>query len=90
MSHDKEPAAPKKDVTKDAEADDMADMIAYALWRKWKLRPRKRDLAATRAWARHVVAHLRLCGVEWNRRPPRKLHSSADYMTPPSGDPGER
>ncbi len=59
--------------------DDVTDMIAYALWRHWKLRPAKRDLSATRRWARYATAHLDLCGIEWTRKPPAKCHSDANF-----------
>lgn len=51
--------------------DALVEMIAYALWRKMDLKPKKRSLDDARVWARHVVAHLELCGVEWARKPPK-------------------
>ena len=66
---------------KPADKDDISDMIAYALWRNWKLRPAKRDLAATREWAKRVTAHLELCGVEWSRKPPNQPHGTGNFLT---------
>ena len=65
--------------TPDQLRDDVTDMIAYALWRHWKLRPSRRDLAATRQWAAYATDHLKLCGIEWIRRPPDKSHSDANF-----------
>ena len=59
--------------------DDITDMIAYALWRHWKLRPASRNLSETRRWARYATAHLELCGIEWTRKPPPKGHSDANF-----------
>ena len=59
--------------------DDITDMIAYALWRHWKQRPPKRDLSATRRWARYATAHLDLCGIEWTQKPPADSHSDANF-----------
>lgn len=58
---------------------DITDMIGYALWRHWKLRPPERDLAATKRWAAYVTAHLELCGIEWTRKPPTKNHSDTNF-----------
>lgn len=44
------------------ERNALVEMIAYALWRKIDLKPKKRSLDDARVWARHVVAHLELCG----------------------------
>ena len=60
-------------------SNDVTDMIAYALWQHWKQRPSKRDLSATRRWARYATAHLELCGIEWTQKPPAKCHSDADF-----------
>ncbi|MDA1132965.1 MAG: hypothetical protein O2905_07050 [Proteobacteria bacterium] len=54
---------------------DLEEMIAYALWRRLDLRPRKRSLDDTRIWARAVADHLELCGVTWSRSPPIRPHS---------------
>jgi hypothetical protein len=59
--------------------NEVTDMIAYALWRHWKLRPPERDLSATRRWARCATDHLDLCGIEWTRKPPAKYHSDANF-----------
>jgi hypothetical protein len=63
----------------DALQDDVTDIIAYALWRHWKQRPPKRDLSATKRWARYVTAHLSLCGIEWRQKPPAKGHSDTNF-----------
>ncbi len=70
---------PDTDVRENDLRDDITDMIAYALWRHWKLRPPKRNLSATRRWARYATAHLDLCGIEWTRKPPAKSHSDANF-----------
>ena len=59
--------------------DEITDMIAYALWLHWKQRPTRRDLSATRRWARYATAHLELCGMEWSRKPPARGHSDAKF-----------
>lgn len=59
--------------------DEVTDMIAYALWLHWKQRPPKRDLSATRHWARYATAHLELCGIEWTQKPPAKCHSDENF-----------
>jgi hypothetical protein len=59
--------------------EEVTDMIAYALWLHWKQRPPKRDLSATRLWARYATAHLELCGIEWTQKPPAKYHSDANF-----------
>jgi hypothetical protein len=64
---------------KDDLRDDVTDMIAYALWRHWQQRPPKRDLSATRRWARYATAHLDLCGIEWTQKPPPDSHSDANF-----------
>ncbi len=70
---------PDTENRRNALRDDVTDMIAYALWRHWKLRPPERDLSATRRWARYATAHLDLCGIEWIRKPPAKCHSDANF-----------
>ncbi|MDP6369115.1 MAG: hypothetical protein QF615_05845 [Planctomycetota bacterium] len=55
---------------------ELEEIIAYALWRRLDLRPRKRSLDDARIWARAVVSHLELCGVTWGRKPPIKPHST--------------
>ena len=61
------------------EPDELVDMIAYALWRHWKLRPARRDLAAMRVLAQQVVEHLALCRIEWRQKPPGPRHGTSDY-----------
>ena len=77
---------PDRPTTKESAAErqlrnDVTDMIAYALWRHWKQRPPKRDLAATRRWATYATAHLELCGIEWRQKPPAKYHSDVNFRT---------
>jgi hypothetical protein len=62
--------------------DDLREMIAYALWRRLDLRPRKRSLDDARMWAGQVVEHLRLCGVILERKPPLAPHSTSHFMGP--------
>ena len=50
-------------------------MITYALWRHFKLRPKRRSIDEHRPYAKRVVEHLELCGVELEKREPREPHS---------------
>ena len=59
-----------------SEQEELVDIIAFALWRNARLRPRKPTLEETRIWARAVVEHMACCGVECTRKPPSKLHRS--------------
>lgn len=54
----------------------LVETIAYALWRRMDLRPKKRNLDDARIWAGQVVEHMDLCGIECRQRPPKPSHSS--------------
>jgi hypothetical protein len=56
--------------------NELIEVVAFVLWRSLDLRPRKRSLDDARLWARRVVEHLELCGIEWARRPPAPPHST--------------
>jgi hypothetical protein len=56
--------------------NELIEVIAFALWRSLDLRLRRRSLDDARLWARRVVEHLELCGIEWARRPPVPPHST--------------
>lgn len=63
-------------VMKNADRDELISVINYALWRHWNLRPKKRDIAATKSLAKAVLNHLELCGFDWRKKPPAPPHSS--------------
>ena len=54
----------------------LIETIAYALWKRMDLRPKKRSLADARIWAGKVVEHMDLCGIECRQRPSKPPHSS--------------
>jgi hypothetical protein len=54
----------------------LVETIAYALWQRMDLRPKKRSLNDARIWAGQVVEHMDLCGIECHQRPPKPPHSS--------------
>jgi hypothetical protein len=58
--------------------DELVEMIAYTLWRKLELRPTRRSLDDARIWAHAVVAHLELCGVKLEQKPPARPHRTPD------------
>ena len=60
----------------DLDRTDLESMVAYALWRRPDLRPKKRSLDDARIWATVVVDHLELCGVRWSKSAPKPLHTT--------------
>jgi hypothetical protein len=58
----------------EVQREELVEIIAFALWRSIDLRPRKRNLDDARVWAREVVKHLELCGIDWTRGPPTPPH----------------
>ena len=69
----------------DLDRKELESMVAYALWRRLDLRPKKLSLDDARIWAAVVVDHLELCGVRWSKSPPKALHS-----TPAGRHPGPK
>ena len=51
--------------------EELTETIAFALWKRMDLRPKKRSLDDARRWAEQVVDHLDLCGVECRKLPPK-------------------
>jgi hypothetical protein len=62
----------------DLDRTDLESMVAYALWRRPDLRPKKRSLDDARIWATVVVGHLELCGVRWSKPAPKPLHTTPE------------
>ena len=61
----------------------LIETIAYAMWQRMDLRPKKRSLDDARAWADKVVDHMELCGIECHQRPPKTPHSNPPVRDQP-------
>ena len=53
---------------------DLIQIIRFALWKHFKYRPKTRSIDDHSLYAQKVVDHMELCGVEVEKREPRKLH----------------
>lgn len=70
------------------EIDDkhLTETIAYALWKSYTLRMKRRSLDEARTWAQHVTAHLRTCGMIVSRQPQQQAHSTPKLLDIPEAD----